>query len=85
VLQLALGAAIVWAGLRPALRVAVAATATVTKATFLGLLLRHPALRADLSSFSLWFDSACIVIFAAYVTTALARRQPGRRPIETNS
>lgn len=76
VLQLALGAAIVWAGFRRELRVAVALTAVVTKATFLALLLPSPATRSDLAPFSIWFDALCIAFFVGYTAIALVR---GRR------
>ncbi|HLU57591.1 MAG TPA: hypothetical protein VKZ81_19215 [Pseudonocardia sp.] len=79
VLQLALGAALVWAGLFAPARVPVAVGASVTKGTFLALLLPHPALREDVTPFSVVFDAACLVFFAAFLAATARARRIGAR------
>ncbi|WP_075743442.1 MULTISPECIES: hypothetical protein [Actinoalloteichus] len=73
VLQLVLGAGLVWAAFRPSVRVVVASAAILTKSVFLGLLLPDASLRADLAAFSVWFDAFCIVFLGAYVFVELLR------------
>ncbi|MBF8192950.1 hypothetical protein ITP53_46200 [Nonomuraea sp. K274] len=61
-LQLLLGAAIVWAAFHPPVRLAAALGAVAGKSTFLALILPNPAIRGDLSPLSIWFDVFCIVV-----------------------
>lgn len=63
-LQLLLGAALVWAAFFPQARLAAALAAIVGKTTFLTLILPDPALRPDLALFSTVFDLTCIVLLA---------------------
>jgi hypothetical protein len=63
-LQLLLGAALVWAAFfRPA-RLAAALAAITGKTTFLALILPDPVLRTDLALFSAVFDLTCVVLLA---------------------
>lgn len=82
VLQLALGAGLVWAALFPPARIAVVLAALVTKSSFLALVLR-PGLRADVAPFSIVFDAVCIAAFAVYLAVVAGPWRPGvrdRRP-----
>lgn len=74
-LQLVLGAALVWAAFFPPARIAASAAAITTKATFLALILPDPELRGDLALFSTVFDLTCIVV----LTGLIAHRLAGRR------
>ncbi|ONK13511.1 hypothetical protein [Streptomyces sp. MP131-18] len=77
-LQLLLGAALVWAAFfRPA-RPAAALAAVVGKGAFLLLLLPDPALRADLAPFSTVFDLSCIVLLTALGAHRLHRSHRAR-------
>jgi hypothetical protein len=80
-LQLLLGAAIVWAAFHPPVRLAAALAAVIGKSTFLALILPQPAVRADLSPLSVWFDTACIVVLGALAVRILWRSN-GRRQVQ---
>lgn len=73
-LQLLLGAALVWAAFFPAARIGVALGAIAGKATFLALLLPDPMLRGDVATFSIVFDVACVVFLAALAVAERGRR-----------
>lgn len=76
-LQLLLGAALVWAALWPPARLPSAIAAIAGKGTFLLLILPDPALRGDLALFSTVFDAACIVLLGCLgARIILARRRP---------
>jgi hypothetical protein len=83
VLQLALGAALVWSAYRPAVRVPVAVTAIGTKSVFLVLLATLPggAWRGAVSG--ALFDMVAVVLLAAMIATRLrvpgVSRREGRR------
>lgn len=62
VLQLLLGAALVWAAFRPDVRVAVAIAAVVSKGAFLALILSRPEARAESSAVAMVFDPISIVL-----------------------
>jgi len=82
VLQAALGAALVWAAFRPAVRVPVAITAIFTKGIGLALTVPNPVLRETLSATTVVFDSVAIVLLALIaVRQAVGGRRdgPGRR------
>mgnify|MGYP001209102685 CR=1 FL=1 len=79
VLQLALGTALVWAGFFTPARVPVLAAASVTKGTFLALLLPYPDLRGDVTLFSIVFDSACVVFFVAFLVAMTRARRVSER------
>lgn len=74
-LQLVLGAALVWAGFDAHVRVPVAAAAIATKAVFLALILPDSGTRADLAAFSVAFDLACIVLLAALIAVESTQRR----------
>jgi hypothetical protein len=72
-LQLLLGAALVWAAFAPAVWLGAAIAAIVGKATFLALVLPNATMRDDLATFSIVFDLACIVLLGALVSRHLAQ------------
>ncbi|MCK2217823.1 hypothetical protein MF672_029100 [Actinomadura sp. ATCC 31491] len=76
-LQLLLGAALVWAGLHPPVRFAAAVAAVAGKSTFLALMLPDAAIRADLSPLSVWFDLTCVVVLGAFAAYLGVRRLTG--------
>ncbi|WP_280358832.1 hypothetical protein [Nocardia otitidiscaviarum] len=74
-LQLLLGAALVWAAFHPPARFAAAIAAIVGKSTFLLLILPNPTIRGDLAPFSIVFDLLCI---AALTGVAIRYARPRR-------
>ncbi|MFG1710360.1 hypothetical protein ACFLIM_45050 [Nonomuraea sp. M3C6] len=74
-LQLLLGAAIVWAAFHPPVRLAAALAAVVGKTTFLALILPNAAIRGDLSPLSIWFDLTCIVVLGLLAARLVTRRR----------
>ncbi|GAA3129426.1 hypothetical protein [Streptosporangium carneum] len=75
VLQLLLGAALVWAAFFPPVRLVAAPAAILAKSVFLGLILPNAAARPDLSPLSVVFDLSCIAALGAVtVRELLARR-----------
>lgn len=78
VLQAALGAAIVWGAFHLPARVPAAATAIVTKTTFLALTVVDAGMRAEMNLISLVFDPLAIVILG--VTIGIHVRH-SRRPV----
>ncbi|MET9339152.1 hypothetical protein [Nonomuraea sp. NPDC003804] len=66
-LQLLLGAALIWAAFFPPARRAAAIAAVAGKSTFLLLILPNPDLRADLAPFSTVVDLTCIVALSVYL------------------
>jgi hypothetical protein len=76
-LQLALGAALVWAGVDHHVRVPVLLAATFTKGVGVVLTLTRPeALAASSGNIGLWFDIGCLVVLpavAAYTVVSLRR------------
>jgi hypothetical protein len=74
-LQLLLGAAIVWAAFHPPVRLGAALAAVTGKSTFLLLILPDPVRRAGLSPLSVWFDLFCIVVLGAFAAYLVARRR----------
>ncbi|WP_090934720.1 hypothetical protein [Nonomuraea jiangxiensis] len=72
-LQLLLGAAIVWSAFYPPVRLAAALAAVVGKSTFLALILPNAAIRGDLSPLSIWFDLACIVVLGVLAARLIVR------------
>lgn len=76
VLQAALGAAIIWgAFFLPAL-VPAAATAIVTKTTFLALTVVDAGMRADMNFISLVFDPLAIVILSVVIVLHIRETRP---------
>lgn len=75
VLQLALGAALVWAAVRPDVRVPIAAAAITTKGVGLALTLSRPEVAAVASPVPLVFDAVSIVVLSALVVDAIRRRR----------
>ncbi len=76
VLQLLLGAALVWAAFRPGVRVPVAIGTIVSKGASLALTLSRPRDVAETSSVPLIFDAICIVVLMALLLdTALRARR----------
>lgn len=73
VLQLALGAALIWAAVRPDVLVPVAVTAIVTKGSALALVLLNPDTRPLQPAFSTVFDVACIVLLSFLIVRATRR------------
>ncbi|WP_433332430.1 hypothetical protein [Spirillospora sp. CA-294931] len=66
-LQLLLGAALIWAAFFTPARKAAAIAAVTGKSTFLLLILPDPALRAELTPFSTVVDLTCIVALTVLV------------------
>ncbi|TWF75078.1 hypothetical protein FHX44_11962 [Pseudonocardia hierapolitana] len=65
-LQLALGAALVWAGVDPHVRVPILLAATFTKGVGVVLTLSRPEVFAASSgNIGLWFDIGCLVVLPA--------------------
>lgn len=79
VLQLVLGAALIWAALRPAVRVPVAVAVIGAKGAALALTASRPDVLAEASTVALVFDPICIVILGAMLvqTARQRRREPG--------
>lgn len=71
VLQLVLGAALVWAAFAPWARVPVALAAITTKSTNLILTLTDPVTRPDAPLFSTVFDTLAVVLLAGLVVLGL--------------
>ncbi|SCE77220.1 hypothetical protein GA0070607_1374 [Micromonospora coriariae] len=78
VLQLALGAAIIWGAFFLPVRVPAAATAVITKTAFLALTVVDVRMRADMNLISLVFDPLAIVILG--VVIVLHFRESPRTP-----
>jgi hypothetical protein len=78
VLQLALGAALVWSAFRPAVRVPVAVTAICTKSVFLLLLATLPGTAWRGAASGVVFDLVAIALLAAMVLT---RARTARRAV----
>ncbi|MFF4419118.1 hypothetical protein ACFYY8_41855 [Streptosporangium sp. NPDC001559] len=78
VLQLLLGAALLWAVLSPPVRLAACLAAILAKAAFLGLTFLNPAARPGLSTVSIVFDlgSIALLAFVAVRETTARRAQP---------
>ncbi|MEV4168818.1 hypothetical protein [Nonomuraea sp. NPDC049709] len=72
-LQLLLGAAIMWAAFHPPVRLAASLAAVAGKTTFLALILPNAAIRGDLSPLSVWFDLFCIVVLGLLAARLLTR------------
>lgn len=64
IMQLVLGAALVWAAFFPPARLAAALGAITTKSTFLSLVLPDATLRSEVRP-AIVFDATCIVVLAA--------------------
>ncbi len=75
VLQLLLGAALIWAVFSTSIRLAAAPAAILAKAAFLGLILPNAAARPGLSPLSIVFDLSCIVVLAAVTVREVAARR----------
>lgn len=75
VLQLALGAAIVWAAFDARVRPAILLGATVTKGAAVLLTVTRPEVYAVASgNIGLWFDLVCLVVLPTVAVLTLARR-----------
>ncbi|WP_282777924.1 hypothetical protein [Nocardia sp. CC201C] len=74
-LQLLLGAALVWAAFQPSVHLGTAVAAVTGKSVFLLLILPNPAIRGDLAMFSIVFDLLCI---AALTGVAIRYYRPRR-------
>ncbi|MEV7006682.1 hypothetical protein [Streptosporangium sp. NPDC051022] len=79
VLQLLLGAALIWAAFSPPIRLATALGAILAKSFFLGLILSNATARPDLSPLSIVFDLSCIVVLAAVTVREVVTRRA--RPV----
>ncbi|SFB05149.1 hypothetical protein SAMN05216266_10457 [Amycolatopsis marina] len=84
-LQLLLGAALVWAAFFRPGRLAAAAAAVVGKATFLLLILSDPSIRSDLALFSTAFDLFCIVTLSVVAVRELRALRARRIPLVPQS
>lgn len=79
-LQLALGAAIVWAGFDKHVRVPILVTATITKGVGVGMTLSRPEVfSASSGNVGLWFDIICLVVLPAIVVNTLVSDRRGNR------
>jgi len=74
-LQLLLGAMIVWAAFHRPARLPAAVAALLGKGTFLALTLPDPALRADIPWYTVVFDLTCIVVLTAVAAAGLRSRR----------
>lgn len=72
-LQLLLGTALVWAALRPAVRIPIAAATVVAKGTFLTLVLTRPEVSGDVAATSLVVDAVCVALLLALLVDAASR------------
>lgn len=80
VLQLALGAAIIWAAFDRGVRVPILLAATFTKGVGVFLTVARPEVYAASSgNVGLWFDMVCLVVLPAIVIGTLAARRRERR------
>jgi hypothetical protein len=78
-LQLALGAAIVWAALDRRVRVPILLAATITKGTGVLLTVTRPeVLSASSGNVGLWFDIVCLVVLPVIVVATLVRSRQDR-------
>jgi hypothetical protein len=78
-LQLALGAALVWAGIDQRVRVPVLLAATFTKGVGVVLTLARPEVFAASSgNIGLWFDIGCIVVLPAIAVHTVVSLRRGR-------
>ncbi|WP_419702970.1 hypothetical protein [Promicromonospora sp. NFX87] len=75
-LQLALGAAIVWAGFDSRVRVPIVLAATFTKGVGVLLTVTRPEVfTASSGNVGLWFDMACLVVLPAVAVMTLRRQR----------
>ncbi|MBM7492822.1 ABC-type sugar transport system permease subunit [Micromonospora luteifusca] len=79
VLQAALGAAIIWGAFYLPVRVPAAATAIITKSSFLALTVVDSGMRGDMNLISLVFDPLAIVTLAVVIVLHV-RRAPAAAP-----
>jgi hypothetical protein len=84
-LQLLAGAALVWAAVRPAVRIPIAIGVVVAKTTALGLTMIRPEAQAEASAVIQGFDVVCILALLAILVASYSRRpsiqlQEGTRP-----
>lgn len=79
-LQLLLGAALVWAAFFRSGRLAAAVAAVLGKSTFLLLILPDPAIRSDLALFSVAFDLFCVVALSVVAVRELRALRTARGP-----
>lgn len=81
IFQLLLGAALVWAALRPDIRVPVAIAAIVSKGVALALTVSRPDVLAESRAVAMVFDPICLVLLTALLihTGVRARRFPAGR------
>lgn len=81
IFQLLLGAALVWAALRPDIRVPVAIAAIVSKGVALALTVSRPDVLAESSAVAMVFDPICLVLLTALLidTGVRARRFAAER------
>lgn len=78
-LQLALGAAIVWAGFDSRVRVPIVLAATFTKGVGVMLTVTRPAVfTASSGNVGLWFDMVCLVVLPMVAVVTLRSRLRGR-------
>jgi hypothetical protein len=78
-LQLALGAALVWAGVDHRVRVPILLAATFTKGVGVVLTLTRPEVFAASSgNIGLWFDIGCIVVLPAIAVHTVVSLRRGR-------
>jgi hypothetical protein len=78
-LQLALGAAIVWAGFDRRVRVPIVLAATFTKGVGVLLTVTRPAVfTASSGNVGLWFDMVCLVVLPVIVVATLRRQRRER-------
>lgn len=75
-LQFALGASLVYAAVRPDVRVAVAIAAIVTKGGFLLLTLMRPDVLAKANMVAMIFDPLCILLLTATLVDIFRKQSP---------
>ena len=73
-LQLLAGAALVWAAVRPAVRVPIALGVVAAKTTALALTMIRPDAQAQASAVIQGFDIACVIALLAIVVASYSRR-----------
>jgi hypothetical protein len=80
VLQLVLGAALVWAAFFPPARLAAALGAITTKSTGLILTLGNELTRSQAPLFTVVFDSVCVALLLGLAVVELQRLRSGATP-----
>jgi hypothetical protein len=80
-LQLLAGAALIWAAVRPGVRIPVAVGLVVAKTTALLLTATRPEAQAQASAFIQGFDVVCVVVLLAIIAGTLRSSHVAASPV----